>query len=1273
MPRVQWDSDGTRIFETGIDRGMLYLPSAAGVAWNGLMSVSESPTGGEAREYYIDGEKYLNLAAIEEYSATVQAFSSPREFAPCAGLMYIQPGLYASDQPLRQFGFSYRTLVGDDLQGTDAGYKIHLVYNATAKISDFVNQTAGDNPGVSPYSWEISAIPEVIPLHAPTSHFVVDSRKISSTLLRRLEDILYGTDSDDPRLITVSELLSLLATEFSYAEGGIALGKMSAVGSGGPSGFVFFSGGPAMKKMVISGAGEGGTEATGAISMKKMQAHGSGEGEVSLVSGEITMKKLEISGTSPGGDIRFGVFQATSAYGATTWADAYAHWQQMGGRPYKVTRVYLGGAAGSVPLGANDTAMINAGVRMCITLRPAWNPPTQADLDSMVTYLNALKTAGADVIVTLHHEPYYAGMTAAQFKTMWAFYQEDIRAIYPLWLGWSGSGPEADMANGWYPPGGTFDGIGQDAYLSTIGDTLDHSEAGADYYEVGWGIWEFNVSTDPVRGSTQAETETWFQELVDRMVARRTAGKKPGDVIFFCGLGQSNGIVNFLGWQGSENAGFEGPSQGDWVAAGNCTIAPSSANPHSGTGNLAMTSTLANGNMGAGSCLAADILTKGLACSPGNDVWVFGHSKSRGTNRLVKARAEFYNSTPALISALSGAGNTEITDDHIYTESAVTAPSGTVRVRANMQVLNAALDEVHDIDDVFIAIIPSSPHCQPIQFGWDYRLNLIHGMEDQMSLGGLFGGARLKKMRVSGAGEVTTGQVFTNSFNGITPSGTVLTQGSGGNTGGISGQYFDSITGSLQSSDAYSHSGDLSLRADSSGTAKHVNWTSSVFGVVNGPLYWRGYIRSDGVSWPSVTSGLVTFRSASAPVGVLNLVSGGMVRMYDAASQALWTSSALATGQWHRVEVMITGGTTGSDGQFQCKIFSGANLETNTPSQDSGLLTGRNAGTSGYACHQRMGITTSGVTASYMLDDVAGSADGWIGPLEGGGEGSEKLIPAAGKAWFGAYPAAGNSDPPGFEAANMADRMLGVWQRYYAIDNPWPYSDDQTYVSQGRHLVVCWSTRLAAGGYANWEDVTAGDYDSVMTDTANRIASWGQPVFVGLNNEFDGATVQANAGAGHGGADYVPYFRHTVNLMRPIAPNIIWCWVPSGNNRNAATAAMYPGDDYVDWIGFDLYDSTLSKGSPSATYSPFRTWIDQQSFGSGKPLGIFETGIQNSQNESAKATWINLVPACMVDLDIRMWMWFNSSGGLGDTTITPGSASAAALANIGANSVFNPS
>lgn len=209
MTRLNWNASGERYYENGVDRGVLYIDNA-GVAWTGLVSVAESPAGGEPRPYYLDGIKYLNLAASEEFVATINAFNSPPEFGVCDGIAAVHTGLFATQQPRRPFGLSYRTMIGNDLNA-EVGYKIHLVYNALAAPSERPNSTMNNSPEPATLSWGITTLPPSVTGFKPTAHFVVDSRYADSGALADLEDILYGSTEDDAALPTVDELIALFA------------------------------------------------------------------------------------------------------------------------------------------------------------------------------------------------------------------------------------------------------------------------------------------------------------------------------------------------------------------------------------------------------------------------------------------------------------------------------------------------------------------------------------------------------------------------------------------------------------------------------------------------------------------------------------------------------------------------------------------------------------------------------------------------------------------------------------------------------------------------------------------------------------------------------------------------------------------------------------------------------------------------------------------------------------------------------------------------------
>lgn len=209
MAGLVWGLVGEKYYETGVDRGVLYPLVGDGVAWNGLISVSETPSGGEPRPYYLDGFKYLNLATAEEFAATIEAFSSPREFDRCDGTASIHNGLFITDQRRESFGFSYRTLIGNDVDGLGHGYKIHLVYNALASPTERNYSTIGDSTVVSSFSWEISTAPLQIPGMKPTAHFVIDSRKTPFSVLTLIEAILYGSMSKTSHLPSVDELMDI--------------------------------------------------------------------------------------------------------------------------------------------------------------------------------------------------------------------------------------------------------------------------------------------------------------------------------------------------------------------------------------------------------------------------------------------------------------------------------------------------------------------------------------------------------------------------------------------------------------------------------------------------------------------------------------------------------------------------------------------------------------------------------------------------------------------------------------------------------------------------------------------------------------------------------------------------------------------------------------------------------------------------------------------------------------------------------------------------------
>lgn len=210
MTKVIWNETGKRRYEAGIDRAVLYVKGSVGVPWNGLVSVSERSAGIEIKKYYFDGINYLNIATSEEFEATITAFYSPKEFDQCDGMVEPIKGLLVTQQRRKLFGLTYRTLIGNDTEGTSHGYKIHLVYNALATPSDKDYETLSDNTDPTNLSWDIVTRPYAIPSAAHSAHLILDSTELSPYSLKLLEDVLYGTPETEPRLPLPSELFDIL-------------------------------------------------------------------------------------------------------------------------------------------------------------------------------------------------------------------------------------------------------------------------------------------------------------------------------------------------------------------------------------------------------------------------------------------------------------------------------------------------------------------------------------------------------------------------------------------------------------------------------------------------------------------------------------------------------------------------------------------------------------------------------------------------------------------------------------------------------------------------------------------------------------------------------------------------------------------------------------------------------------------------------------------------------------------------------------------------------
>jgi len=221
MVALAWDQVGEKFYETGVDHGVLYIPNSSGVydmgyAWNGLVSVTEAPTGAESNKQYADNIVYLNLLSLEIFGGTIEAFTYPDEFGQCDGTAEPEPGILIGQQTRKSFGLAYRTKVGNDVDGPDHGYKLHLVWGAMASPSEKAYSTINDSPEAITFSWEFSTTPMDVAGYKPTSSLVIDSTKANATALATLEDMLFGTAGSDPDLPTPDQVIALFAGSITF-------------------------------------------------------------------------------------------------------------------------------------------------------------------------------------------------------------------------------------------------------------------------------------------------------------------------------------------------------------------------------------------------------------------------------------------------------------------------------------------------------------------------------------------------------------------------------------------------------------------------------------------------------------------------------------------------------------------------------------------------------------------------------------------------------------------------------------------------------------------------------------------------------------------------------------------------------------------------------------------------------------------------------------------------------------------------------------------------
>ena len=214
MAKLVWDETGKRLYETGVSQGVLYPQTGGtypnGVAWNGLTAVTESPSGAEATPLYADNIKYLNLFSAEEFGATIEAYTYPDEFMACDGSAQIAKGAYIGQQNRKQFGMCYKTLLGNDVDANDHGYKLHIIYGAMASPSEKAYATVNDSPEAITFSWEVTTTPVNVTGYEPTASIVIDSTKCDPAKLTDLEEILYGGEEEEARLPLPDEIVTVL-------------------------------------------------------------------------------------------------------------------------------------------------------------------------------------------------------------------------------------------------------------------------------------------------------------------------------------------------------------------------------------------------------------------------------------------------------------------------------------------------------------------------------------------------------------------------------------------------------------------------------------------------------------------------------------------------------------------------------------------------------------------------------------------------------------------------------------------------------------------------------------------------------------------------------------------------------------------------------------------------------------------------------------------------------------------------------------------------------
>lgn len=216
MPKLVWDQDGQRLYETGVEQCAIYPMTTAGAygngaAWNGLTAVTESPSGAEPTALYANDKKYLDLLSAEEFGGTIEAYTYPQEFAECNGEKELVAGVRITQQVRKAFGLVYKSLIGNDTEGTKHGYRLHIVYNAKVSPSEKSNNSVNDSPEAATMSWEFTTTPVAVDGYDPSAHISIDSTAADPTKLAKLEAILYGSDEAEARLPLPSEIATIFA------------------------------------------------------------------------------------------------------------------------------------------------------------------------------------------------------------------------------------------------------------------------------------------------------------------------------------------------------------------------------------------------------------------------------------------------------------------------------------------------------------------------------------------------------------------------------------------------------------------------------------------------------------------------------------------------------------------------------------------------------------------------------------------------------------------------------------------------------------------------------------------------------------------------------------------------------------------------------------------------------------------------------------------------------------------------------------------------------